>query len=182
MAAVVPALPRSSEVFPESRSWTLCGHRARRRLVRRPETRRPCEPGSNVKLSRKCSCTFRDRQGASETSSPVRTRPPRVRPRRWADLHRHVGDVWLHKARRWTDAGVWASRPASGHVRPHVGTSAQQPARRWVAIRRERSKKGLAIPPVGVTMCDRLKSALVIRGHEAGRRDGKTWARRGHGL
>jgi excisionase family DNA binding protein len=40
-ASLMPPPARSREVLPESRSWALGGRRARRRLGRRPERRRP---------------------------------------------------------------------------------------------------------------------------------------------
>jgi hypothetical protein len=81
-------------------------------------------------------------------------------------VHVDIGDVWPHTGRFWADAGCWPHRPESAHVRRHVGTSAQQPTRRGVAIIRSGRKTGLAIPPVGGTMCDRPESALVCRGVE----------------
>jgi hypothetical protein len=58
MLSLVPAPAPSREMCPESRCWALAGCRARRRLERRPEKRRPFERGSNVDFSRKCSSIF----------------------------------------------------------------------------------------------------------------------------
>jgi hypothetical protein len=72
-------------------------------------------------------------------------------------VRRDVGDVWPHKAGRPAD-GVHGPRVReSGQVRPHVGMSARQPRTFSIAMARGR-KKGLAIPAVRVTMCDRLES------------------------
>ena len=71
-------------------------------------------------------------------------------------VRRDVGDVWPHTARRWAEGAHGPPRPESRHVRRHVGASAREPASLPTAMARGR-KKGLAIPAVRVTMCDRLE-------------------------
>ncbi len=71
-------------------------------------------------------------------------------------VRRDVGDVWPHKAARRADGVHGPPMRESGQVRPHVGTSAGEPTSFAIAMARGR-KKGLAIPAVRVTMCDRLE-------------------------
>jgi excisionase family DNA binding protein len=94
-------------------------------------------------------------------------RVPRAALERWVVEHTLYASFGTEDANSATSghtrpddrlvAVVGSPRLESGHVRPHVGTSAQEPTSfagsRWLG-----SKKGLAIPAMRVTMCDRLKS------------------------
>ncbi len=90
--------------------------------------------GSNVELSRKCSCIFvisnrpNGRHHWTGPGHPVFERG--VGP----TVHRDVGDVWPHKGGLRAAGGCGPPRPESGHVRPHVGTSPRQPTGRGIAI------------------------------------------------
>jgi len=72
-------------------------------------------------------------------------------------VHVDVGDVWPHKDGLWVDGGCGPPRPEPRHVRPHVGTSGRESTSFAIAMARGR-KRGLAIPALRVTMCDRLES------------------------
>jgi hypothetical protein len=135
------------------------------------------ELGSNVPFYRKCSSIFL----ISNRPAGVITGPDQPRCLRAALTRRSTltsGSVATQvptlRRRQWwaTEAGVSAREATRGRVDPN-----SRP-RLGVAITPSASKTGLAIPPGGVTMCDRLESKDVSVGHDGGRSDGETRTRR----
>src|SRR5438445_5026333 len=104
-----------SEVFPESRSWAFDGRRARRRLGRRPERRRPAEAEAKREVFSQVLCIFL-----------ISNRPAAIRTRQGTVCERGAGPRSTLTSRTcdctrpdtWLPADGGPPIPASGHVRP----------------------------------------------------------------